>query len=74
MIQVFYSALKIEKNVAALNIEELVRFLQEDKNLNNEQLEMVALVLKEQGELCEDEKQKFKVTKSSKYGNYLRQL
>ncbi len=55
MIQVFYSALKIEEDVSQLTIEELLLFLEKKKGLNNDQLEMVAFVLKEQGELAEDE-------------------
>jgi hypothetical protein len=38
-----------------LNIEQLMKFLVEERKLTNEQLEMVAYVLKEQGELEADE-------------------
>ncbi len=36
-----------------MKIEKLMEFLEKDKSLNNEQIEMVAFVLKEQGELSE---------------------
>ncbi len=36
-----------------MGIEKLLDFLEKEKNLNNEQIEMVAFVLKEQGELEE---------------------
>jgi hypothetical protein len=38
-----------------LSIEELMKWLMEERKLVNGQLEMVAYVLKEQGELAEDE-------------------
>lgn len=53
-INYFYQCLKIEADFRALNIEKLLEFLEKDKNLTNEHLEMVAFVLKEQGELAED--------------------
>lgn len=52
-IQYFYQCLKIEVNINSMTIEELLEFLEKDKNLNNEQIEMVTFVLKEQGELSE---------------------
>ncbi len=52
-IQYFYSCLKIEDNISSMEIEQLLKFLEKDKNLNNEQIEMIAFVLKEQGELSE---------------------
>ena len=54
-IQYFYSCLKIEKDLELMDIEELLRFLEEDKQLTNEHIEMVAFVMKEQGELSEEQ-------------------
>jgi len=53
-IRHFFDCLKIDADVSELNIEELIRFLVVEKKLANEQLELVAIVLKEQGELTED--------------------
>ena len=53
-IRYFYSCLNIEEDVSKLTIEELIRFLETEKKLVNEQIEMVAFVLKEQGEMAED--------------------
>jgi putative transposase len=57
-IQFFYSCLKIEEDIHSLKIEKLLNLLEKDKNLNTEQIEMVAFVLKEQGELAESSKSK----------------
>ncbi|KJF44936.1 MULTISPECIES: hypothetical protein [Draconibacterium] len=51
-IQFFYEYLKIDEDVEKLSVEALIDLLEKDKNLVNEQLEMVAFVLKEQGELA----------------------
>lgn len=51
-IQFFYEYLKIDEDVEKLSIEALIDLLEKDKKLVNEQLEMVAFVLKEQGELA----------------------
>ncbi|MBT3382277.1 MAG: hypothetical protein HN778_13800 [Prolixibacteraceae bacterium] len=56
-VKYFYQTLKIDKNVESLGIEELFEFLEKDKNLTNEQIEMVAFVLKEQGELESNKEQ-----------------
>ncbi|NQU87521.1 MAG: hypothetical protein HQ541_17345 [Mariniphaga sp.] len=56
-IEYFYSCLKIDKEVSELSISELVEFLEKEKRLTNEQIEMVAFVLKEQGELAKKEEQ-----------------
>jgi hypothetical protein len=53
-IQFFYACLKIEDDISDLSIEDLLAFLEKTKGLNNEQIEMVAFVLKEQGEMAED--------------------
>ena len=50
-IKYFYSCLKIEVDIKSIKIEDLLKLLETDKNLNNEQIELVAYVLKEQGEL-----------------------
>jgi hypothetical protein len=52
-IKYFYECLKIDVDINSMKIEELMKFLEKDKNLNSEQIEMVAFVLKEQGELSE---------------------
>lgn len=57
-IQYFYECLKIENDIHFMNIEKLLEFLEKDKKLNNEQIEMVAFVLKEQGELSESTNEK----------------
>lgn len=57
-IHYFYKLLKIEANFDSMNIEQLLNFLEKDKNLTNEHIEMVAFVLKEQGELAEDIQEK----------------
>ncbi|NQU54431.1 MAG: hypothetical protein HQ522_18050 [Bacteroidetes bacterium] len=57
-IQYFYQCLKIEVDINSMNIEKLLEFLEKDKNLNNEQIEMIAFVLKEQGELSETKQTK----------------
>lgn len=49
----FYQNLRIDSDIKMMRIDELLTFLQKDKNLSNEHLEMVAFVLKEQGELEE---------------------
>jgi hypothetical protein len=54
-VSFFYSILKMDENTGKLNIEQLMNFLIEERKLTNEQLEMVAYVLKEQGEMAVDE-------------------
>jgi len=58
-INYFYECLKIDEPVHKKGIEELMDYLVSDRKLTNEHLEMVAFVLKEQGELEEDVDQKF---------------
>ena len=53
-IKYFYQILNIETDVKKLNIEQLLNLLEKEKNLTNEHIEMVAFVLKEQGELEEN--------------------
>ncbi|MCY1721662.1 hypothetical protein OU798_15005 [Prolixibacteraceae bacterium Z1-6] len=57
-IQYFYECLKIEKDVEQLSIDELVYLLEKEKNLTKEQIELVAFVLKEQGEMQDQEKRR----------------
>src|SRR5210317_1593008 len=57
-IKYFYDCLKVESDIQSMEIEKMLKFLKKDKNLNNEQIEMVASVLKEQGELSESDKDK----------------
>jgi hypothetical protein len=54
-IRVFYTILKLEEDTVNLSIEALFDLLVERKRLSNEQIEMVAYVLKEQGELAGNE-------------------
>lgn len=51
----FFRFLKIEENLKELSIEDLVQRLFTGKNYTNEQIELIAYVLKEQGELEESE-------------------
>lgn len=51
-IRFFYDYLKIDEDVTKLSVEALIELLEKDKKLANEQIEMVAFVLKEQGELA----------------------
>jgi len=57
-IQYFYECLKIETKIQSMKIEEMLEFLEKDKNLSREHIEMVAFVLKEQGELSESAEDK----------------
>ena len=52
-IAYFYQNLRIDSDIKMMRIDELLTFLQKDRNLSNEHLEMVAFVLKEQGDLEE---------------------
>ncbi|WP_346862953.1 hypothetical protein [uncultured Draconibacterium sp.] len=54
-IQYFYECLKIDENLELLGIEEMISLLVEKKGLSNEQIELLAFVLKEQGELHAEE-------------------
>ena len=52
-INYFYLCLKIDEDIKTMNIEALFDLLVNIKKLTNEHIEMVAYVLKEQGELSE---------------------
>jgi len=54
-IRYFYTSLKVDTDVNKLTIEELSGLLQEEKKLSNEQIELFAFVLKEQGELAKND-------------------
>ena len=57
-IKYFYSILKIDEDVRTLSIKDLLNLLENVKKLTNDHIEMVAYVLKEQGELSTNEKEK----------------
>lgn len=54
-IRYFYKILKWENDISKLTIEELIDYVQNKKQLTNEQIEVLAFVLKEQGELAESD-------------------
>lgn len=54
-VQFFYASLKLEELSGNLSVEEMMKLLVYDKKLTNEQLELLACVLKEQGEMEESE-------------------
>ncbi len=56
-IDYFYSYLKLEKEIREMSIESLLKHLITEKKLTNNHIEMVAFVLKEQGELATDAEQ-----------------
>lgn len=56
-IKTFYHYLNITENVHTMSIEALLDLLVTERKLTNSQLEMVALVLKEQGELADNAEQ-----------------
>jgi len=53
-IKYFYECLEIDEPVHKKGIKELMDYLVSERKLTNEHIEMVAFVLKEQGELEED--------------------
>ena len=57
-IEYFYSSLNIEAEIKSISIGNLLKFLETEKKLTNEHIEMIAYVLKEQGELSEKEENK----------------
>lgn len=50
-IHAFYAVLKIDEEIETMEIEDLISFLEKEKNLTREQIEMVGYVLKERGEI-----------------------
>ena len=57
-IQYFYECLNIEKEINSMSIENLLNLLEKEKKLTNEHIEMIAFVIKEQGELSETKESK----------------
>ena len=57
-IKYFYECLKIEDDIQNLSIKKFTDVLVSEKKLTNEHLEMIAFVMKEQGELAVNEKEK----------------
>jgi len=53
-INYFYSCIKIDEDIKNMNIETLLDLLENVKKLTNEHIEMIAFVLKEQGDLSEN--------------------
>ena len=64
-IKYFYETFKIDEEIDLMGVEQLLEFLKRDKNLNNEQIELIAFVLKEQGELSEYEERKLDLFKKT---------
>jgi hypothetical protein len=60
-IKDFYNCLKIETDITQMGIEDLISYLENEKHLTNEHLEMVAFVMKEQGELTSDDQQRIEL-------------
>jgi hypothetical protein len=58
-INYFYSCLKIDEDIKAMDIAELLYLLENVKKLTNEHIEMIAFVLKEQGEITPEKETKF---------------
>jgi hypothetical protein len=54
-VRYFYRILKINEDIGKLSIEDLLKLLQDEKKFTNEQIEVFAFVLKEQGEMADDE-------------------
>ena len=57
-IDYFYRCLAVEPDFVAMPAEEMMRYLTAEKKLTNEHLELIAFVLKEQGELSQSESDK----------------
>jgi hypothetical protein len=57
-IDYFYRCLAVDNDFIALSAEEMMKYLTTEKKLANEHLELIAFVLKEQGEIAESESEK----------------
>jgi len=57
-IRYFYECIKVDHDLEQMSIEDIVQLLEDKLKLTNEHIEMIAFVLKEQGELVEDEDQR----------------
>ncbi|HSO87156.1 MAG TPA: hypothetical protein VLQ91_11430 [Draconibacterium sp.] len=64
-IEYFYSSLNIKSEIKSMGIENLLIFLESEKKLTNEHIEMIAFVLKEQGELSETDENKINYFRKS---------
>lgn len=64
-IQYFYECLKIDNDVQKLTIEQLLNLLENKKKFSDEHIELVAFVLKEQGELATEEDAKLNLFRKS---------
>lgn len=53
-IDYFYSCLELEKITIEMPVETLINYLTVEKKLTNHHLEAIAIVLKEQGELSQE--------------------
>lgn len=54
-IDYFYQCLAVEPDFVAMTAKEMLHYLLTEKNLTNEHLELIAFVLKEQGEIAKTE-------------------
>jgi len=54
----FYKCLAVEPDFVAMPAEEMMRYLTAGKNLTYEHIELIAFVLKEQGEISENDSEK----------------
>ena len=63
-VKYFYNILKVEGNFQVLSMNEILEIL-EKKKFTNEQIEMIAFVLKEQGELESEENKRLDFFKKS---------
>lgn len=57
-IRYFYECLKIDEELKQKSIEDMVELLERKMKLTNEHIEMIAFVLKEQGELADNDRQR----------------
>ena len=57
-IDYFYQCLAVDSDFEAMTAEEMMYYLVTEKNLTNEHLELIAFVLKEQGEIAKTEMDK----------------
>jgi hypothetical protein len=57
-IDYFYRCLAVDTDFVSMPAEEMMKYLTAEKKLTNEHLELIAFVLKEQGEIAENESEK----------------
>lgn len=58
LIQVFYKQLKVEQNLQEMALNDLLPYLTKERNLAVEQIELLAIVLKEEGECAPEDSQR----------------